>query len=83
MALGFVRGGEVQKDFDRDVMCIYKERDGTAKLRRFPWRFTSEEHVAIMHHIGVCSTSHTRLDCRVVVPTSPGFMWRNEHGKWT
>ena len=28
---------------------------------------------------GVCSMSHARLDCRVVVPTSPGSMWWNEH----
>ena len=44
-----------------------------------PGKFASEEHVAIMRNFGVCSTSHARLDCRVVVPTSPGFMWRNEH----
>ena len=44
-----------EKDFDRDVMCIYKERDITAQLRRCPWRFTSEGHVANMQHIGSCS----------------------------
>ena len=44
-----------EKDFDRDVMCIYKERDSIAQLRRCPWRFTSEGHVASMQHIGSCS----------------------------
>ena len=44
-----------KKDFDPDVMCIYKERDDTAQLRRCPWRFTSEGHVASMQHIGSCS----------------------------
>ena len=27
----------------------------------------------------VVPRSHARLDCRVVVPTSLGFRWRNEH----
>ena len=44
-----------EKDFDRDVMCIYKERYGTMQLCRCPWRFTSEGHVASMQHIGSCS----------------------------
>ena len=47
------RGG--RRIFDRDVMCIYKERDGTVQLRRCPWRFTSEGHVACMQHIESCS----------------------------
>ena len=36
-------------------------------------------NVAIMRYFGGSSTSHARLDCRAVVPTSPDFMWRNEH----
>ena len=55
MALGFVEVERWKKDFDRDVMCIYKERDSTAQLRRCPWRFTSEGHMANMQHIGSCS----------------------------
>ena len=47
------RGG--RRIFDRDVTGIYKERDGTAQLRRCPWRFTSEGYVASMQHIGSCS----------------------------
>ena len=53
--------------------CIYRDRDGTVLLHRCPWRFAYEEHVAIMQNFGVCSTSHARLDCRGVVPTSLGF----------
>ena len=56
MALGFVEVERWKKDFDRDGMCIYRERDDTAQLRRCPWRFTSEGHVANMQHIGSCST---------------------------
>ena len=48
MALGFVEVERWKKDFDCDEMCIYKERDGTTQLRRCPWRFTSEGHVADM-----------------------------------
>ena len=44
-----------KKDFDRDVMGIYKERDGTTQLRRCPWWFTSDGHVASMQHLGSCS----------------------------
>ena len=36
--------------------CIYKEVCGTAQLRRCPWWFTSEGHVANMQHIGSCPT---------------------------
>ena len=36
-------------------------------------------NVAIMRYFGGSSTSHARLDCWVVVPTSPDFMWINEH----
>ncbi len=77
-------GARVRARVEEEIMtacevCIYRYRGGTALLHRCPWRFASEEHVAIMQHIGVCSTSHARLDCRVVVPTSPGFRWRNEH----
>ena len=55
MALGFVEVERWKKDFDRDGMCIYRERDSTTQLRRCPWRFTSEGHVANMQHIGSCS----------------------------
>ena len=48
------RGG--RRIFDREGTCIYKEKNGTAQLRRCPWRFTSEGHVANMQHIGSCPT---------------------------
>ena len=48
------RGG--RRIFDRDRTGIYKERDGTAQLRRCPWRFTSEGHVASMQHTRSCPT---------------------------
>ena len=35
--------------------CIYKEVSGTVQLRRCPWRFTSEGHVACIQLIGSCS----------------------------
>ena len=54
MALGFVEMERWKKDFDRDWTGIYRERDDTAQLRRCPWRFTSEGHVANMQHIGSC-----------------------------
>ena len=55
MALGFVEVESWKKDFDHDELCIYRERDSTTQLRRCPWRFTSEGHVANMQHIGSCS----------------------------
>ena len=55
MVLGFVEVERWKKDFDSDGMCIYRERDGTAQLRRCLWRFTSEGHVVNMQHIGSCS----------------------------
>ena len=55
MALGLVEVERWKKDFDRDVMCIYKERDSTTQLRRCPWWFTLDGHVANMQHIGSCS----------------------------
>ena len=55
MALGFVEAERWKKDFDHDWMCIYRKRDGTTQLRRCPWWFTSEGHVANMQHIGSCS----------------------------
>ena len=58
-----------KKDFDRDVMCIYRERDNTTQLRRCPWRFTSEGHVANMQHIGGCST----------FPRTPGLSGGRSH----
>ena len=36
--------------------CIYKEMCGIAQLRRCPWRFTSEGHVASMQHTQNCPT---------------------------
>ena len=48
MALGLIEVERWKKYFDRDVMCIYKERDDIAQLRRCPWRFTSEGHVVNM-----------------------------------
>ena len=35
---------------------IYKEVCGTAQLRRCPWQFTSEGHVASMQHTQSCPT---------------------------
>ena len=55
MALGFVVVERWKKCFDRDVMCIYRERGSTVQLRRCPWRFTYEGHVASMQHMGSCS----------------------------
>ena len=43
--------------------CIYKEVCSTAQLRRCPWRFTSEGHVASMQHTQSCPT----------FPRSPGM----------
>ena len=54
MALGFVEVERWKKDFDRDGMYIYRERDNIAQFCRCPWRFTSEGHVANMQHIGSC-----------------------------
>ena len=67
MALGFVE--RWKKDFDRDWMCIYRERDDTVQLRRCPWRFTSEGHMAIMQHIGGCS----------MFPRTPGLSGGRSH----
>ena len=64
MALGFAEVERWKKDFDRDVMCIYRERDNTSQLRRCPWQFTYEGHVANMQLIESCSMSHACLDCR-------------------
>ena len=36
--------------------CIYKEVCDIAQLRRCPWRFTSEGHVASMQHTQSCPT---------------------------
>ena len=55
------RGG--RRIFDHHVMGIYKERDGTTQLRRCPWRFTSEGHVASMQHLGSCSMFPRTPDC--------------------
>ena len=44
-----------RRDNDWGVACIYKDRDDAALLRRCPWRFTSEGHVACMQLIGSCS----------------------------
>ena len=53
-----------KKNFDRDETCIYKDRDSTAQLRRCPWRFTSDGHVANMQLIESCST----------FPRTPGLL---------
>ena len=52
------------------TQCYYTGAPGNSHLRN-TWPSCSISEV-VPH-------SHTRLDCRVVVPTSPGFMWRNEH----
>ena len=41
-------------------------------LHRCPWRFTSEGHVAIMQHIGGCST----------FPPTPGLSGGHSHFSW-
>ena len=71
MALGFVRERERsgRRDNDWGEACIYRDRDGTALLRRCPWRFTFEGHVAIMQHIGGCST----------FPRTPGLSGGRSH----
>ena len=38
------------------MRSIYKEEGDIVQLHRCPWWFTSEGHVAIMQHIGGCST---------------------------
>ena len=43
--------------------CIYKEVCGTTQLRKCPWQFTSEGHVASMQHTQSCPT----------FPRSPGM----------
>ena len=54
---------------DYGEACIYKDRDGTELLHKCPWRFTSEGHVAIMQHIGGCST----------FPRTPGLSGGRSH----
>ena len=61
------RGG--RRDNDCGELCIYKDRDDIRQLRRCPWRFTSEGHVAIMQHIGGCST----------FPRMPGLSCGHSH----
>ena len=58
-----------RKDNDYGEACIYRDRDGTVLLHRCPWRFTSEGHVAIMQHIGGCST----------FPRTPGLSGGRSH----
>ena len=45
-----------RKDNDCGEACIYRDRDATVLLHRCPWRFTSKGHMAVMQHIGGCST---------------------------
>ena len=80
MALGFVRGREVEKEIMTGVrrvfigigmaQCYYTGAPGGSHLKDM-WLSCNT--------LEVVPRSHARLDCRVVVPTSPGFMWRNEH----
>ena len=56
------------------ALCYYTGAPGDSHLKNtWPSCNISE----------VVPCSHARLDCRVVVPTSPGFRWRNEHSKRT
>ena len=58
-----------RKDNDCGEACIYRDRDDIVLLHRCPWRFTSEGHVAIMQHIGGCST----------FPRTPGLSGGRSH----
>ena len=53
MALGFERDGEVEEEImtARGASIYKKEKGGAAQLRRCPWQFTSEGHVACMQLI--------------------------------
>ena len=65
------RGG--RRDCDRGELSIYKERDNIAYYAGAP----GGSHLKDMWHacnlLKVVPCSHARLDCRVVVPASPGF----------
>ena len=58
-----------RKDNDCGEACIYRDMDDTVLLHRCPWRFTSEGHMAIMQHIGGCST----------FPRTPGLSGGRSH----
>ena len=74
MALGFVQEGEVEEEIMTGVWCVFI-RTGTAQRYyagdpvgshlRDTWRTCNT--------LEVVPCSHARLDCWVVVPTSPGF----------
>ena len=55
MALGFERDGEVEEEIMTAQVSIYKVKGCVAQLRRCPWRFTSDGHVACMQLIESCS----------------------------
>ena len=52
------------------AQCYYTGAPGDSHLKN-TWPSCNISEVA--------PRSHACLDCRVVIPTSPGFMWRNEH----
>ena len=70
----------VEEEIMTAVKCVFI---GTGAALRYYTGAPGDSHLKntwpSCRILGVCSMSHTRLDCRVVVPTSPGFMWRNEH----
>ena len=55
MALGFERDGEVEEEIMTARVCIYKVKGCAVQLRRCPWWFTSDGHVACMQLIESCS----------------------------
>ena len=64
MAIGFERDGEVEEEIMSARVCIYKVKGWAAQLRRCPWRFTSDGHVACMQLIESCS----------MFPRTPGLL---------
>jgi len=73
-ALGFVRGGEVEEEIMTAVSCVFIR---TGKAQRNYAGAPGSSHLKYTWHacnlLKVVPRSHTRLDCRVVVPASPVF----------
>ena len=69
----------VEEEIMTAVKCVFI---GTGAGLRYYTGAPGDSHLRnawpVCGSFGVCSTSHARLDCRVVDPTSPDFMWRNE-----
>ena len=74
MALGFVRDGEVEEEIMTGVWCVFI-RTGTT--HHYYAGAPGGSHLRDTWHacntLEVVPCSQARLDCRVVVPASPGF----------